>query len=57
LDATRWSVVLEATQSRAAGRPEALAGLCERYWPPLYAFARHRGSGPKDAQDVVQGFF
>ena len=49
--------MLEAAQSRAAGGPEALARLCERYWPPLYAFARHRGHGPQDAQDLVQGFF
>jgi RNA polymerase sigma factor (sigma-70 family) len=56
-DATRWSVVLEAAQSRAEGGPAALARLCERYWPPLYAFARHRGHGPQDAQDLVQGFF
>jgi DNA-directed RNA polymerase specialized sigma24 family protein len=56
-EATRWSVVLEAAQSRAPGGPEALARLCERYWPPLYAFARHRGHGPQDAQDLVQGFF
>jgi len=56
-EATRWSVVLKAAQSRAQGGPEALARLCERYWPPLYAFARHRGNGPEDAQDLVQGFF
>ncbi len=56
-DATRWSVVLEAAKSRAAGGREALAQLCERYWPPLYAFARHRGFSPEDAQDLVQGFF
>src|ERR1700736_848087 len=56
-DVTRWSVVLEAAQSRAAGGPEALGRLCERYWPPLYAFARHRGFSPEDAQDLVQGFF
>jgi RNA polymerase sigma-70 factor (ECF subfamily) len=56
-EATRWSVVLEAAQSRAPGGPEALARLCERYWPPLYAFARHRGYRPEDAQDLVQSFF
>jgi DNA-directed RNA polymerase specialized sigma24 family protein len=44
-------------KSRAEGGPEALAWLCERYWSPLYAFARHRGNGPEDAQDLVQGFF
>jgi hypothetical protein len=56
-DATRWSLVLEAAQGRAEAGPEALAQLCERYWPPLYAFARHRGFSPEDAQDLVQGFF
>jgi RNA polymerase sigma factor (sigma-70 family) len=56
-DSTRWTVVLEAAQSRAEGGPAALARLCERYWPPLYSFARHRGNGPEDAQDLVQGFF
>jgi RNA polymerase sigma-70 factor (ECF subfamily) len=55
--ATRWSVVLEAAQSRAEGAPEAFARLCERYWSPLYAFARHRGFSPEDSQDLVQGFF
>src|SRR6516162_10263343 len=56
-DSTRWSVVLEAAQSRAHGGPEALARLCARYWQPLYGFARRRGHGPEDAQDLVQGFF
>jgi RNA polymerase sigma-70 factor (ECF subfamily) len=54
---TRWSVVLEASQSRASGGPKALAQLCARYWQPLYGFARGRGYGPEDAQDLVQGFF
>ena len=35
-DSTRWTVVLEAAQSRAPGGPEALARLCARYWQPLY---------------------
>jgi RNA polymerase sigma factor (sigma-70 family) len=56
-EATRWSEVLEAAQSHAQGGPEAMARLCERYWAPLYAFARHRGHSPEDAQDLVQGFF
>jgi DNA-directed RNA polymerase specialized sigma24 family protein len=50
-------VVLEAAQSRVERGPEALARLCERYWPPFYAFARHRGANLEDAQDLVQGFF
>ena len=55
-DSTRWTVVLEAAQSRAPGGPEALARVCARYWQPLYGFARWRGYGPEDAQDLVQGF-
>jgi RNA polymerase sigma-70 factor (ECF subfamily) len=54
---TRWSLVLEAAQSQAPGGPKALAQLCARYWQPLYGFARGRGHGPEDAQDLVQGFF
>jgi DNA-directed RNA polymerase specialized sigma24 family protein len=49
--------VLEAAQGRGEGGPEALARLWERYWPPLYAFARHRGFSPEDAQGLVHGFF
>ena len=56
-DKTRWSMVLEAMQSRAPGAPQALAELCGRYWRPLYTFARRRGRSPEDAQDFVQGFF
>jgi RNA polymerase sigma-70 factor (ECF subfamily) len=56
-DSTRWTVVLEAAQSRVPGGPDALARLCARYWRPLYGFARRRGYGPEDAQDLVQGFF
>src|ERR1700680_1927035 len=54
---TRWTVVLEAAQSSAPSGPQAMADLCTRYWPPLYVFARGRGRGPEDAQDLVQGFF
>jgi len=36
---------------------EALSNFCEAYWPPLYAFLRHRGHASPEAQDLVQGFF
>lgn len=36
---------------------EALADLCQTYWPPLYSFLRSRGYAPEDAQDLLQGFF
>lgn len=54
---TRWSLV-----AGAAGRPDreadaALALLCERYWPPLYAFVRGRVRDVQEAQDLTQEFF
>jgi RNA polymerase sigma factor (sigma-70 family) len=54
---TRWTIVLEAAQSRAEGGLPAFARVYERYWTPLYAFARRRGHSTEDAQDLVQGFF
>jgi hypothetical protein len=52
-DSSPRSVVPKAAQSRAEGGPETLARLCDRYWPPLYALARH-GFSPEDARDLVQ---
>jgi RNA polymerase sigma-70 factor (ECF subfamily) len=34
-----------------------LEELCRTYWYPLYAYARRRGHGPEDAQDLTQEFF
>jgi RNA polymerase sigma factor (sigma-70 family) len=56
-DATRWTVVMRAAQSQAEGAETALAELCQRYWYPLYVFARRRGFSPKDAEDLTQDFF
>ena len=55
---TSWTVVAGAGQS-ADGQlqREALSALCERYWNPVYAFLRHRGHGPHDAEDLTQSFF
>ena len=54
---TRWSAILVAAQSQLPGSQAALSELCRLYWYPLYAFARRRGQGPSDAQDLTQGFF
>ena len=35
---------------------KALETLCCAYWYPLYAFVRHRGHSPADAQDLTQSF-
>jgi RNA polymerase sigma-70 factor (ECF subfamily) len=53
---THWSLVLEAR----GGSPQAEAALevlCGRYWYPIYAFLRRRGSFPEDASDLTQDFF
>ena len=42
--------------SRTVAR-QALEELCRAYWYPLYAFVRHRGHSPADAQDLTQTFF
>ena len=54
---TRWSAVLLSAQSQTLGSRKAFADLCKLYWYPLYAFVRHRGHPPEDAEDLVQGFF
>src|SRR5262245_36809696 len=54
---TRWTLVRQAAQADTVGARTALAGLCERYWPPLYAFARRLGYSASDAEDLTQGFF
>jgi RNA polymerase sigma-70 factor (ECF subfamily) len=36
---------------------DALATLCQRYWYPLYAYARRRTGDSTQAQDLTQEFF
>jgi RNA polymerase sigma factor (sigma-70 family) len=54
---TRWSVVLDAACQGSAESEGALAKLCEAYWFPLYAFLRHQGHSPEQAEDLTQEFF
>src|ERR1700683_606425 len=53
---THWSVVLLSAQTQVPGSRTALAGLCQLYWYPLYAYIRRRGHSAEDAQDLTQGF-
>jgi RNA polymerase sigma factor (sigma-70 family) len=54
---TRWTVVLAAGRDETPASAPALAQLCERYWPPLYSYARRRGYSVEHAQDLTQAFF
>src|SRR5438105_6779685 len=54
---TRWSVVLAAGREGNQDTRDALAALCELYWPPINAYIRRRGFSAADAQDLTQGFF
>jgi RNA polymerase sigma-70 factor (ECF subfamily) len=50
-------MVLRAAAGENAPAGRALAELCDRYWVPLYAFARRKCASTDDAQDLTQGFF
>lgn len=50
-------MVLAAGGSTTQGGEDALEGLCEVYWFPLYAYVRRRGYGKEDAEDLTQAFF
>jgi hypothetical protein len=55
---THWTLLLRAAQNEPTGSVrQALSAFCEAYWPPLYAFLRHRRYSSTDAQDLVQAFF
>jgi RNA polymerase sigma factor (sigma-70 family) len=54
---TNWSLVLRAGAADSATAREALSGLCEAYWYPVYAMVRHYGHGPTDAEDLTQAYF
>ena len=54
---THWSVVARSALTDVPEATDALALLCEMYWPPIYSFIRRRGYPPSDAQDLTQSFF
>jgi hypothetical protein len=54
---THWSVVLAAREFDSPDRISALEKLCRTYWRPLYVYARRKGHGPEQAQDLTQEFF
>lgn len=56
-DTTASSVVTAAQGAESGATKAALEVLRSRYWPPLYTYARMKGSARKDAEDPTQEFF
>ena len=54
---TNWGLVFAARTDHPDRRREALAGLYQLYWYPLYAFIRRQGQSQDEAADLVQAFF
>lgn len=54
---TRWTLVSAAGGQLAGAGSQALAELCQIYWPPLYSYLRRRGYDREEAEDLTQGFF
>ena len=54
---THWSLVLAAGKVEQQLAHAAMSRLCERYWFPLYAYARRRASCTAEAEDLTQAFF
>ncbi|WP_442510414.1 RNA polymerase sigma factor [Novipirellula sp. SH528] len=56
-ETTQWSLVLAAGEQVGLSQSELLSELCQRYWRPLYGFARRSGRSVQAAEDSVQAFF
>lgn len=54
-ETTRWSLIERLAGQSGSGSEAALAELCRIYRAPLLAYAS--ALYPKDAEDLVQGFF
>src|SRR5262245_1377463 len=54
---TDWSIVRAAACPNDVAGRAALEKLCRRYWYPIYAFIRRRGTPEARAEDLTQAFF
>ncbi|SIO57679.1 RNA polymerase sigma-70 factor, ECF subfamily [Singulisphaera sp. GP187] len=54
---TQWGRLCAASRRDAPEAREALSGLCQAYWYPIYAYIRHRRYPPDQARDLTQDFF
>ncbi|MFO0586200.1 MAG: hypothetical protein U0441_01610 [Polyangiaceae bacterium] len=53
---TKWTLVRRAGGAVTPESAEALRGICDDYYEPLLAFARHVEADPERARDLVHGF-
>jgi RNA polymerase sigma-70 factor (ECF subfamily) len=54
---TNWTLIVQAAGDDSASARSALAGLCEAYRSPVFAFIRRQGYSREDAEDLAQGYF
>lgn len=54
---TSWTLIQKIQRGSERDAAGALEEICRQYWYPLYAFARHRGLSPHDAEDITQILF
>lgn len=54
---TRWSLVLDLQHPRGEQAARSLYELSQRYWYPVYAYARRSGHCPSPANDLCLAFF
>jgi RNA polymerase sigma-70 factor (ECF subfamily) len=56
-ETTHWSIIRAAADHDVSDCREAMQELCQRYWFPLYAFARRGGCDSNQSEDMIQAFF
>lgn len=54
---TRWSRVLDIHQPEPELAKRSLLELSQRFWYPVYAYARRSGHSPEDANELCLAFF
>jgi DNA-directed RNA polymerase specialized sigma24 family protein len=54
---TSWTQVLAARDAPSSESRQALEGLCQIYWYPIYVFVRGQGFDPEASRDLTQAYF
>ncbi|WP_146528460.1 hypothetical protein [Novipirellula artificiosorum] len=53
-ETTQWSLVLTAGEQVGFSEHDSLCELCQRYWRPLYGFARRQGHSIHEAETLLK---